>query len=256
MIFCFSGTGNSRYVAQVLACHWNDRVEMIGPVLTDSHPVFTLQPEEKVVWVFPVYSWGVPPVVVEFMRKVTLDVVNGCHHYMACTCGDDVGLAHRQWRRIVRGRGWSLRGTFSVQMPNTYTLMKGFDVDSPDVVKDKLAVLPSRLDEVIGSIGRGFGGDDVVTGSWAWVKSRRVYPYFVRFCMSPRPFHATGDCIGCGKCVRECPFSNVTMDSCSHPRWGSRCALCLRCYHICPQGAVQYGKSTAGKGQYICPLEK
>ncbi len=254
MIFCFSGTGNSRHVACEIASRFCDTVIEINRDLIDGNTQFEIPVGDRVVWVFPVYSWGIPPVVVGFMRKVSLGNCNA-GHYMVCTCGDDIGLAHKQWRRIMAERGWLSCASFSVQMPNTYTLMKGFDVDSGVVIKEKLASMPKRLETILGRIAGNYCGDDVITGSFAWLKSRIVYPYFVRFCMSPRPFHATDRCIGCGKCVRECPMSNVEMDESSSPQWGSRCALCLRCYHTCPKRAVQYGKSTAGKGQYIYPKE-
>ncbi len=255
MIFCFSGTGNSRHVACVIASRFGDTVVEINGNLIDGNPKFEIPDGDRVVWVFPVYSWGIPTVVVEFMCKVSLGSSNASH-YMVCTCGDDVGLTHKQWRRMLAVRGWKACGTFSVQMPNTYTLMKGFDVDAESVVHEKLDAMPKRMDTIIECIGSGFCGDDVVAGSLAWLKSRIVYPYFVRFCMSPRPFHATDECIGCGKCARECPMANIEIDDKTRPQWGNRCALCLRCYHTCPKHAVQYGKSTVGKGQYLYPEER
>lgn len=43
---------------------------------------------------------------------------------------------------------------FSVQMPNNYVLMPGFDVDSKEVETDKLRKASERIQEVIGSIRR------------------------------------------------------------------------------------------------------
>ena len=34
------------------------------------------------------------------------------------------------------------------------------------------------------------------------------------------------------------------------PVWGADCAMCLACYHHCPEHAVGYGNATKGKGQY------
>lgn len=254
MIFCFSGTGNSRYVAGSIAALTGDRVEdMAEWIAGAARKAFAIAAGEKIVWVFPVYSWGIPPVVIEFIRNVEVISDAGCRHYMVCTCGDDTGLTHRQWRREIVGRGWVPQAAFSVQMPNTYTLMKGFDVDSKEVESAKLDAVPKRVGEIVGKMSAGFAGDDVVSGSWAWVKSRIIYPWFVRYCMSPRPFHHDDACVGCGKCVRECPMRNIVPDGDSRPQWGNRCAMCLRCYHTCPHHAVAYGKATAGKGQYICP---
>lgn len=254
MIFCFSGTGNSRYVAWSLASNLNDNVvELSGEMLTAPETAsFDLATHKRVVWIFPIYSWGVPPIVVDFIKSVTLRGSDRCRHFMVCTCGDDIGNAHRQWRQLMRRRGWSDIATYSVTMPNTYTLMKSFDVDSKEIEAKKLNDAPERISEIARKITNSDNCDDVTRGSWAWVKSAIIYPYFKRYCMSPRPFHATDKCIGCGKCASSCPMNNVTMKD-KHPQWGDKCALCLRCYHICPTHVVAYGKATKTKGQYLCP---
>lgn len=247
MIFCFSGTGNSRWIADELARNLNDNVVMIS----DAGNAYNIASGERVVWVFPIYSWGLPPVVRRFVRSITLNQnSHDSAHFMVCSCGDDIGLAHKQWRKEINKRGWRVQATYSVIMPNTYTLMKGFDVDSQDIVVSKLKNASGRVSEISDRIKSGEKADDVVKGSWSWVKTYLIYPYFVRFCMSPKPFHVTECCIGCGKCAKECPLKNLTMTE-RRPQWGINCALCLRCYHTCPQHAVEYGKETKYKGQYL-----
>lgn len=168
---------------------------------------------------------------------------------MVCTCGDDIGNAHKHWRRLITGRGWYAQCAYSITMPNTYTLMNGFDVDSKELEQQKLSDAPVHIKEIAHKIKSAYAIDDVVCGSWAWVKTAIIYPYFKRFCMSPRPFHATESCIGCGKCAKACPLNNILMEG-NKPQWSNNCALCLRCYHLCPTQAIEYGKATKGKGQY------
>lgn len=257
MIIVFSGTGNSLAVAHGLRKRLGGELCVLERevLLNPSGRVLEVPQGEDVVWVFPVYSWGVPPVVAGFIRKSKIKGAHEAQHFMVCTCGDDIGRADDQWRSLIGRRGWSPRGAFSVQMPNTYVLMKGFEVDSQEVAAGKLASMPERLDTVAAAIRRGYSESDVVRGSSAWLKTAVVYPLFRRFCMSPRPFHATDACTSCGLCSRSCPMENISMapggtDECSsRPSWGNRCALCLRCYHICPSHAVAYGHETASKGQ-------
>lgn len=252
MIFCYSGTGNSALVARELQSHLGGEIVMLeGRMLENPSGDVVVVPEgEPVVWVFPVYSWGVPPVLVPFLRrcKLKMEPEHATPHFMVCTCGDDTGYADHQWAKIVGRRGWNPRGAFSVTMPNTYVLMKGFNVDTPELAAGKLAAMPARVAHIAGKIRKGYGEGEMTRGSWAWLKTYVVYPWFVAFCMSPKPFHAADACTSCGLCARSCPLGNISMTG-GRPEWGARCALCLRCYHGCPVHAVAYGDATGSKGQ-------
>ncbi|MDE6276941.1 MAG: EFR1 family ferrodoxin [Muribaculaceae bacterium] len=260
MIIFFSGTGNSRAVARRLSRFLGDDVyEICGSRATApgtaALPAFEGGEARRVVWVFPTYSWGVPPVVERFMINVPADeAFASAEHWMVTTCGDDMGREDGMFRNILRRRGWRpAAASFSVIMPNTYTLMKGFDVDSRAVAKHKLAEMPKTVEKIASMIyGRERATDMLVRGGFPWVKTRIVYPWFRRYEMSPKPFRYTAACTACGKCARSCPLDNIKMGA-SGPEWGADCALCLRCYHICPQHAVAYGSATDGKGQYLCP---
>lgn len=251
MIICFSGTGNSRFVANNLGSLLNEQVINLHgkQLITPTSFSCDMSHEKRIIWVFPIYSWGVPPIIVNFIKIVTLNINPSSPHYLVCTCGDDIGNAHKHWRQLIANRGWNAHSAHSVTMPNTYTLMKGFDVDSKELEQQKLAAAPSRIALIAQNIASGTRLDDVTQGRWAWVKTTIIYPYFKRFCMSPRPFHATDKCISCGKCAKACPLNNITIEQ-KHPHWNSHCALCLRCYHICPTHAIAYGTATHDKGQY------
>ncbi|MCC8071198.1 MAG: EFR1 family ferrodoxin [Bacteroidales bacterium] len=243
MIICFSGTGNTRRVAQVLA-------SKIGgePIVTLDHrtpTTLTLQAGERVVWMFPVHSWGIPRYVRQYMRKVNLvnpdgKALEGVKSFMVATCGDDVGKLHRQWRSEMRRRGWKPIGAFSVEMPNTYVFLPGFHLDSALLAQGKLAAMPERVEAVARAIRHDARVDDVVRGRFAWLKTRVVYPLFMRFLTSAKPFKTTEGCNGCGRCVRACPLANIRLDQNKRPQWGPQCTLCTGCYHACVH--VEYGR--------------
>ena len=97
MIIYFSGTGNSRHVASLLQHRMKGEVVKIDAKSIDTASTTHLSPDndEPLIWVFPIYSWGVPPVVVKYMSTINGDLARH-KHYMVCTCGDDIGLAHEQ----------------------------------------------------------------------------------------------------------------------------------------------------------------
>ncbi len=249
MIFCFSGTGNSLLVARELSRHLGHGIVMLekDTLLRPKERLYELGDGEDALWVFPIYSWGVPPVVRRFMRKVKLKTPASTLHWMVATCGDDIGRADDQWRQEIGRRGWTPRGAFSVEMPNTYVCMKGFEVDPPETERRKRDAMPARVAEIVAEIRRGFSESDVVRGDYAWLKTAAVYPLFRAFCMSPAQFRTDpAKCSGCGACAKGCPLDNIAMKD-GKPLWGPVCALCLRCFHGCPSRAVDYGKATEGK---------
>lgn len=251
MIVCFSGTGNTALVARELSRRLGDRVVTIDRGFFDN-PVVDEVDSGRVIWMFPIYSWGVPPVVADVISRLQ-GVPAGTPAWMVATCGDDIGLAHLKWRRLVTDAGMSPRACFSLFMPNNYVAMKGFDVDSEAVARGKIEQTLGRLDHLAAAISAGgFPEDEVHPGSFAWIKTNVVYPWFVHSRMNPSGFHADDECNGCGKCARRCPLENIKMVD-RRPAWSTTCAFCLRCYHLCPRHAIAWRGTTAGKGQYLGP---
>lgn len=271
MILWFSGTGNSRFVAERLAAQLQQPLREMKPGIVAT-PIVTADNDDNIIWVCPVYSWGIPPYVRSIIKKIEFSQeTEALTHYLVLTCGDDCGLADEMWRSDLRKRGWHDGCAYTVIMPNNYVCMKGFDVDPKELESNKLAAAPARIDEIASRI-HDFNPEkdkkqtDVTRGRFAWVKTKIIYPWFIRNAMSPRDFYSTESCISCGKCAARCPLDNITMQipastevmkasrGKKRPSWGDNCAGCLACYHVCPRHAVMYGKSTLGKGQYLNKL--
>lgn len=245
MILYFSGTGNTRLCAEYLA----KRLGQTAIELTQSKLVLPIvsrdkTPDDMVIWMFPIYSWGIPPVVLNFMKKARIGTPYGAFHHMVATCGDTAGNARKMWQRTMQRRGFKTGRAFTVAMPNTYVLMKGFHTDAAEVVEHKLKEAPRKLDYIADEISyhpsaRPKKGD-YTKGWFARIKTNIIYPWFVKHGVDPHLFHCKHNCIECGKCSAECPMGNIYVDSHHRPIWTSNCAMCLRCLHNCPVNAITY----------------
>lgn len=248
MIFYFSGTGNSAWVARQLAEGQHEDLIAIADEMNKDRE-FALKAGEKVGFVFPVYAWGPPEIVIRFVRQLRINGTPG-YLFFVCTCGDDTGRTPQVFASAIRRKGWKCMAGYSVTMPNTYVSLPGFDVDPKDVEERKVQTAVSRVRFINGELSARVRMErfDCHEGALPFTKTYVLRPLFKTFLMSPEPFHATDACIGCRKCEKVCPVQNITAKE--RPQWGGNCTQCLACYHVCPVHAVQYGKATQKKGQY------
>jgi ferredoxin len=250
MILYFSGTGNSRHVAQSLSARLGESLPPVAIAASmQAGSQLELQPDEPLGFVFPIYSWGVPPIVISFVGRMKLSV-QPRYVYFVCTCGDETGLAPQQFAAALGRRGLECSAGYSVIMPNNYVLLPGFDVDPVSLSDEKLQRCAERIEHVAARLAARCHEVDCTVGPMAWLKSKLVYPLFVRWGVFTSKFHTADSCVGCGLCATVCPVGNITMGADRRPHWGSNCTSCVACYHVCPHHAAHYGGATRNKGQY------
>lgn len=247
MILYFSGVGNSHRVAECAGKMLSDSVLPLMETVRKKE-ILAIHEKESLGFVFPVYAWGPPVVVLDALEQLATSSVPD-YVYFICTCGDDTGKTADIFNKAVERKGWTCAAGFSVMMPNTYVCLPGFDVDSGRLANLKLNSMGGRLEFIISCIRSRTRRIDCHEGAFPRLKSYLVRPLFNRYMTSPTYFSATDACISCGKCERVCPMDNVRLVD-GHPEWGADCAMCLSCYHHCPERAIRYGSMTKGKGQF------
>jgi len=251
MIFYFSGTGNSLYIAKNIAEAQGEKLISISKEFDNKDNLFEyeLKENELIGFVFPVYAWGPAKMVIDFVTRVKL-LGGKPYVFSVCTCGDEEGTATKILKKALNKKGITLDSAFTIQMPNNYIL--GFDVDSKDVENDKLQKAEQKLISINYVLkNRQIGIFNIFSGKFSTLKSRVVNPLFNRFALNTKSFYATDECISCGLCEQVCPVHSITVDK--KPVWSKSCTQCLACIHRCPVHAIQYGKGTIGKGRYIHP---
>lgn len=251
MIFYFTGTGNSLWVAKTVAESFSDKLVAIsdyfnGNVMT--LPEFTLSPEERIGFIFPVHAWGIPPLMRKFIEQLQLKSYTGQLVFGIFTCGDECGYTREMFLKIIKEKGWKCQHTYSVQMPNSYIVFPKFDVDSKELERQKIENAKLLLPAIIKAIRKDSPINEYAKGSMPFLKSRIIYPQFCKHAMNSRPFYTTDACTTCGLCATICPTKNITITE--KPVWGNHCTQCLACIHRCPVRAIEYGKVTQNKGRY------
>ena len=248
MIFYFSGCGNSKHVAETIAEGLNDTLIFIPEAAREGRYEYELAEGESLGFVFPVYAWAPPKLVLDFVQRLQLKNKPN-YLYFACTCGDECGLAEKVFRKALEAKGWSLSACFSMKMPETYIGMPGFKLDTEEKAKQKIEAANATLMRNTPRLLDKEQFSEMDLGKAAWLKSRVINKSFNKYATDDKKYLSTEECIHCGKCVEVCPLKNVTLED-GRPKWNGNCTMCMSCYHHCPVNAIQYGKATVGKGQY------
>lgn len=251
MIFYFSGTGNSYNAAKKLSEVQGEPLISIASELDKRAPVleYTVNEGELLGFVFPVYAWAPPKIVLEFISQIK--VTGGKPYtFSLCTCGDEEGKTTRIVQKALRKNGLMLDSAFSLVMPNNYII--GFDVDPKDLEQKKLKNAELKLSKINAILSEKQKNVwELTPGSLPGLKSALVPPLFNAFGRGTTSFYATESCTQCGFCEKVCPVHTITLKD--RPVWSHACTQCLACINRCPVKAIQYGHGTKKKGRYVHP---
>ena len=245
MIYYFSGTGNSQWVAEQLAKRTQDTALFIPQVIKDMQKDLTFGPDDVVGVVFPVYAWAAPEIVMQFLQHVHVD--EKTFTFAVCTCGSEAGRTFDQFKTV-----FPLKSAYTVSMPdNCITL---FDLDRPELIREKLNVAQQRMPIIAMNISTRRTIFEIEEGTAASFKTKVINPLFALSMMTTRRFSVDKSCTGCGQCEKNCPFGTIKMQD-GKPVWNGRCQQCMSCIMRCPVQAIQCGAGTRKRRRYVNPNE-
>lgn len=247
MVFYFSATGNSEYVAKRIIEATDDKMISITECLQKEDFSFELEENENIGFVTPTYYWGIPTVVREFLKKFKIKQKENHYIYHVLTYGSIVGEAHKMMDNHLQSNDLSLDAKYIVQMVDNWTPF--FDVTNKEKNEKMLTKAEKEIDKVIAQIIAKAMGD---FNDRKLLFSKLVWKFY-ELRRKTKNFTVDNQCIGCSLCESKCPSFAIQMKD-EKPVWvKDKCTICLACLHHCPVFAIQYEKNTRKHGQFINP---
>ena len=266
VIYYFSGTGNSLFIARKLAGKFNARLISIAEAIKVDVAVID---DECAGFVFPTYFAsnmdGLPLIVKRFVKKL-IDI-DGKYLFAINTSEHTPGTTLGAFKRLIKKQGGKLAAGFVLNMSQKSlkedlfqkgnkivgTTLK--DAESKITYQDRINAKLSLIENVVSNRD----AYKIETRSIALrilmfpLRMLLIKPVFLarylklskRFSLSfnkilpycDSSFMTNEKCIGCSVCADVCPVGNIDMID-EHPHWNHHCENCLACYVWCPQNAI------------------
>lgn len=247
-IFCFSGTGNSNYVAQSLASRLEDCQLLMIPSLMDGQS-FGLT--EQIGFVVPVYKGFPPEMVLQFIRDILSqkDLSEVKYIFLIATRYAYQAYTLRAMELELRKIGAIASYANQVQMPDGYVKLLAAPTEQ------KIDSIYAKTDRKLEKIAEHIRQEKFrFPMSLPFSRIAIAGPMNIVFRASREvalDFTVTDACTACGLCYRLCTTGNIIWDG-GKPSFGRACTECLRCYHRCPVQAIQFNQKVK-PGRYPNP---
>lgn len=243
-IFYFSGTGNSLAFARKLANELGNAQLVSIPDAMEKND-FDIK-ASKIGFVFPVYGWGPPRMVEEFIKE--LNVPHDTYIFAVATCGGTPGGTLELLEKMLRKRGAKLDIGF-VTKERSYPLM-----GENSVIKlmkslsdqEQFVSGDERLKEIARLISRSETRKPEMNSFISRALGNTIHKGAMKaFKKSDSGFNTDENCTGCKTCQNICPRGNISFSK-GKPQWNNDCEQCMACIQWCPNQAIQIKDVTIG----------
>lgn len=224
MIFYFTGTGNSLYIAKQL----DENIVSIPQVIKNEELKFTA---DKIGVVCPIYGHEMPKMVKEFLAKAEF---NTSYFYIILTYGALHGGAAELAQSYLASIGKSADYINSIVMVDNF--LPNFDMDQQRKINKKIDKNLAKIKENISARKRMVQKAGM---------QKFVHTMYMKM-VNNQPetvwavYSVTDACIGCGICTKVCPAACVSVVDGKAKHELTNCQACYACVHACPQKAIGF----------------
>lgn len=239
IIFYFSGTGNSLKVAKDIAAAIED-CELTS--MGKSHKLSGTY--ERIGFVYPVYSFGIPGVVERFVKALDLLANKNSFIFAVCTSGSGIAGGLTNISKIIGGKGGKLSYGETIRCFANYVGLYAMGSDADNKAKAQTQATKQVIKDIQSLAVKPPYKNNPMTLLHG--------PLIKWLAKMDKEFNVSEACNGCATCSKVCPVGNIKMQD-GKPIFLPHCEQCMACIQWCPKEAINVKDKTQNRGRYHHP---
>lgn len=234
LVLYFSGTGNSRFIAELFA---SKRSGALHSIEEDIDFDALMSAQDTIAFCYPIYGSCAPRIMRDFVARHRLSL-GGKRLIIFCTQTLFSGDGARVLIDLLAGIEYTVVYAEHFNMPNNICNFFLFPLSNQEALERYRLRAIAKMDRVCNEISRGIirkRGFSLASRLIGFLLQRMLFKKGEK--VAAKDVRITEACTVCGICVAECPTGNLFLVDGRIQQRG-QCTLCYRCVNRCPQRAL------------------
>ena len=246
VMYYFSGTGNSKYIAELFSQNMSAACHSIEEDINFEE---IIDAEDVIGFCYPIYMSCVPRIMREFVAK-PMKALKGKKVIIFCTQLWHSGDGTRRFAALFPKNYINVIYTEHFFMPNNMNDIPLLPMANEKSLKKTLAREKRRMESVCNNIKNGKikkRGFSVISRMLGFPQAVFIGAVERR---AKRVVRIDKDCTKCSLCVKICPMNNFSKVD-GEIKHNQNCTMCYRCNNKCPHKAISLIIPGKVKKQYM-----
>ena len=252
ILYYFSATGNSLSITRKLSSELgNCEIVPIAKAIKEE----TVEAQtDKVGFIFPVYAWGMPRIISEFIQKINIS--KDSYVFAIASCVAIQGNTLRDLKNELQKKGINLKAGFVVSGGRSSLMnlnMLDKIIIAIDRQRNKIKSFDERMTDIVKAINNNERRKIETSSFGANIFGSMFHNMAIKsFASIDSQFIVGESCKGCGNCAKICPRSNILLEN-NRPSFKNNCEFCHSCIQWCPNFSIKHPNFDSTLKQYRNP---
>ncbi|MEG2848462.1 MAG: EFR1 family ferrodoxin [Bacilli bacterium] len=238
-IIYFSGTGNSKYVANYLSEKLINSSNEVNIYSIEEN--YEINEEVDLLIIGgPIYAGNVPEKLIKSVLRNIPDRKIDCIVYTTSAGLLNANGVDSLAKKLDK-KGYNIIAKETYEMPRNFYFGK-YKKNTKEEINKIINNTNKQLDILVNNINMKNLYMENMENKGVLTKDLLAETFSIMAKFMGKNFSVDENCTKCGMCVKKCPEKNIIFDSSNNIKFLNKCMMCTRCIHSCPKNAINYKK--------------